>query len=60
MTLTATADMQTIKLDGDGALGYKAGSPTTRKHDSCYYLIVADPKAEVEHKYLNIVVTKID
>jgi len=45
MTLTATVDLQTIKLAGDGSLAYNSGSPSTRKHDSCYYLIKADPKA---------------
>jgi len=47
MTLTAKIDTQTIKLSGDGSLSYNAGSPDTRKHDSCFYLIVADPAAKV-------------
>jgi len=60
MTLTATLDMQTIKLAGEGSLAYKSGSPDTRKHDSCYYLIVADPTLDEKYKYLNVVVTKVD
>jgi len=54
MTLTATVDVKSIKLDGDGSLSYNTGSPDTRKHDSCYYLIVADPKADPKNKYLNV------
>jgi len=60
MTLTAKEDIQTIKLAGDGSISYNSGSPSTRKHDSCYYLIVADPAAGDAFKYLNVVVTKID
>jgi len=60
MTLTAKVDVQTIKLAGDGSLGYNSGSPSTRKHDSCYYLIVADPLAGAAFKYLNVLVTKSD
>jgi len=59
MTLSATVDIQTIKLAGDGSLAYNSGSPSTRKHDSCYYLIKADPAAGEANKYLNVVVTKI-
>lgn len=59
MTLTATVDIQTIKLDGEGSLAYNAGSPADRNHDSCFYLIVADKDAGANNKYLNVVVTKI-
>lgn len=60
MTLTAKVDTQKIKLGGEGSLAYNTGSPSSRKHDSCYYLIVADPAAGPSYKYLNVLVTKID
>ena len=59
MTLTATLNMESIELAGEGSLAYKKGGPDTRKHDSCYYLIVADPTIDAKYKYLNVVVTKI-
>ena len=60
MTLIATPNMQSLALGGEGSLAYNLGGPDTRKHDSCYYLIVADPTLDEKYKYLNVVVTKVD
>lgn len=31
-----------------------------KKHDSCYYLLVADPAAGANYKWLNVKITKTD